>query len=83
MSQPDTLPDANGLRMWVLYENPSDWPGMFVLREWLVLASGAVPMPGVFMSPTPENLRAQMEDMGLTCLPRSVDDQAHIVECWL
>ncbi len=83
MSQPDGLRDADALHIWTLYDNPSDYPGMFVLREWATDARGARPLPGIFVAPKIETLRAQMEGLGLTCLPRSDGDDPCIVECWL
>lgn len=80
----DTLRDADALTIWTLYDNPKDYPGMFVLREWAITGGDEPqPLPGTFVAPRIETLRSQMEGMGLTCLPRSPGDEPHIVECWI
>jgi hypothetical protein len=76
----------NVLRMWTLYENPRDFPGMFVLREWAVTGNPdgePRPLPGVFVAPRLEPLRAEMERRGLFRMPRNPDDEPQIVETWI
>jgi hypothetical protein len=36
MKPRDGMQDGDVLRMWTLYDSPTDFPGMFVLREWAV-----------------------------------------------
>jgi len=84
-SQSDTSRAADALHMWTLYENPKDYPSMYVLREWVIAGGMPEPRPlkGIFLSRNPDVLRAQMIDQGLTCLPRSEGDDPCIVECWI
>jgi hypothetical protein len=83
MKPRDGLRDGDVLRMWTLYENPADFPGMFVLREWALTEGEPRPLPGVFISPRPEPLRAQMQAQGLFRIPGAYLDEPQIVETWI
>lgn len=76
--------DAAGplLSMWVITQNPSDFPGQFVAREWLIGA-------GVTAATLNHRVAATLEDIrdlvppGLAHLPRSPSDDPVIVESWI
>jgi len=71
------------LPIFVIYRDPSDYPGKYVLRRQLV--SGGVitvdPEP-MAVGDTLMHARAQLP-MGLHRMERHQDDEPQIVECWL
>lgn len=71
------------LRVWCIYENPRESPGMFVVREWIVLRDRE-PQPAMvaLMAETLEAARKLIPD-GLVALARSPGDDPAIVEMWL
>jgi hypothetical protein len=78
----------DGLAMYTVYENPSDYPGWFVVRRSVVTADGVVTMaPTLFArARTLKDCRAAIEDAhpeGLVCMHRSEGDEPQIVEVWL
>lgn len=75
--------DGDALRIWTLYENPSDFPGMFVLRECAVMPGGELRHLCAWSSSRPEPLRERMQALGLVRLVRSPNDEPHIVETWI
>lgn len=69
---------ANGsLTIWVVYDNPTDYPGRFVARKWLA----DTPTQELRLADSLEELRQLLPD-GLCCLPRSPVDDPKIVETW-
>lgn len=72
-----------GLGMCTVYFNPSDYPGKFVVRFWVVTAAGveksAEPMAVV---DTLEEARAAIP-RGAVRLDRSEHDEPVIVEVWI
>ncbi len=69
------------MTMWVIYENPSDYPGQFVVRRWAV---GECMVADRFETVT-ESLESARQSIpaGLYRLGRQVDDDPVIVEVWL
>jgi len=63
---------VNTLRTFSIYENPTDYPGRFVVRGWTSTAS----------SLAPDAARAAIP-AELVCEPRAPGDDAVIVEVWL
>lgn len=74
MSYPFTL--------YTIYDHPKDYPDSFVVREWQVTEGASIPC-GAWQHETLEAARDQMRLRGLICVPRHVDDDLNIVECWL
>ena len=75
------------LHQWVIYDSPSDFPGMFVVRQWVIGPEGAMPaVTGVtpYVDPYLENARRFIAAVapGSFCIPRSPDDDPVIVETW-
>lgn len=66
------------LEIWTVYENPRDYPGMFVARKFIL----DKPTDDVQVAPTLEGLRDRLPS-GLTCLTRHPTDDPCIVETWL
>lgn len=67
-----------GLEIWVVYDNPTDFPGLFIARKWV----GETPTQELLQAETLEQLRAKLPQ-GLVRLDRHSGDDAKIVETWL
>ena len=66
------------MNLWTVYASPSDFPGQYVARRWVL----DTPTTDVLVAATLEELRALLPP-GLHCLPRNVLDDAVIVETWI
>jgi hypothetical protein len=71
------------MSVWTLFQNPSDAPGMFVLRRFDIVRGGVRVSLEAYYSQHIEGLRARMRRRGLLCLPRSPNDDPCIVETWI
>jgi len=76
-----------GLEMFTVYQNTSDFPGWFVVRRSVVTAEGATMDPEPFMLGRSLNdCRGAIMDarpQGLVCMHRAEGDDPVIVETWL
>lgn len=85
----------NKLEIYTVYNSPSDYPGLFVVRKYIIEATppGEGNLESV-RNPTAdpqfiltgkklENVRQQMERMGLFPVPRFPEDDPVIVENWI
>lgn len=73
-----------GVHLFVIYENPRDHPGMFVVREQVGLMSGLVlASTEASAHNTLEGAREPLRRRGLTCIPRVPADDPVIVESWI
>ncbi|MCE7797886.1 hypothetical protein LWE61_15150 [Sphingobium sufflavum] len=73
---------SDPLSMWVVTENPSDFPGKFVARLWFVTAGAMATTEYYHVSATLEGVR-ELLPPGLACIQRSPGDEPTIVEIWL
>jgi hypothetical protein len=64
--------------LWTVYENPSDFPGLFVARPF----NGEEATDVHIAAPKLETIRGMMEMMGMSCLSRHEKDDPTIVETW-
>lgn len=73
------------LTVWVIYVDPADFPGKFVLRGQDVYAGDPAVRPHeqAYVNESIEVLRAELRSKGLYCLTRHPEDDAHIVETWI
>lgn len=72
------------LAMWIVYDNPSDYPGKFVARRFDVDASGPKPSSSVIIAPDVDTLRDILAfELHLVCLTRDPSDDPKIMETWL
>lgn len=71
------------LPMWTVYDHPTDIPNKFVARCHVVMNGESGPTNNWITASTLHNLRMMLRMAGLTCLPRSPEDNAKIVETWL
>lgn len=75
---------TDALRMFTVYDNPLDYPGKFVVRQWDVGLGHIHPCPDPFLvAGTLAECRELLTSMGLVALARSVDDEPPVVETWL
>lgn len=66
------------LEIYVIYQNPNDYPGKFVVRRW----RGLTPDPHAEVRTTLTAARAAVPP-GLVLLSRCPDDDPCIAETWL
>lgn len=69
---------ASGIQIWVVYDSPLDRPGTFVARKWV----NDLATEETLEAPTLDALRAKLP-ADMYCIPRSLGDEPHIVECWI
>jgi hypothetical protein len=73
----------NTLPIWTIYDNPSDYPGNFVVRRSLISHGGITPDPEPqIVTDTLEKARTVIP-AGSIPFPRHETDDACIVESWL
>lgn len=73
------------LKLFCVYFDPTDYPGQYVVREWVLgqYHAGFAPLPTPHaVGPTLHAVRATIPP-GLACLPRDPADDPVIVEVWL
>jgi len=66
------------LPIWTIYDNPLDYPGLFVAREFNYDRA----TDKVLTDTTLDGLRRKLPP-NLTCIKRYPSDNPHIVESWL
>ena len=76
MADPDLLPH------WVITENPSDFPGQFVARKWLIGSGTTAATTEIFTGKTLDEVR-DLLPAHLVKLPRDPNDDPVIVESWI
>lgn len=78
------MTDRDGLDIWVIYQNTTDFPGMFVLRKQTARSDKTIEIDSQAMvCEKIEPLQNMMIDRGLVKLMRHPDDDPAIVETWL
>lgn len=79
------MPPPDKIHMWVIYDHPVDYPDHYVARRFCIERShaGARGLPLSVISDDLEAIRAVMVRIGLTCLSRSPEDDAKIIESWI
>lgn len=77
MSERDELP------MWTIYQSPTDYPGQFVVRRF-VMRRGVVHVDAepCFVAPTLDRARKALPQRGLVRMERAPADERQIVEVW-
>lgn len=83
---PDTAPaplQPDVLDMWTVYENPSDYPGEYVARRFVVAMGRYGPTTDVVRGDTLEQLQDKLNGLGRTWMPRHHDDEAQVLGVWL
>jgi len=76
-------PNREGLRQFVVYDNPSDYPGKFVVRGWTITAGHVQPDTLCQLADDIDGARALVPDhLGLVNIGRQPEDDPTIVEVW-
>lgn len=70
------------LPWWTVYERPRDFPHCWVAREFLIRSGETVATDNMIIGPTLDMVRSALPP-GLVCIPRSPEDEPHIVESWI
>lgn len=71
----------DSLHIWIIYESPEDFPGLFAAREWWQEGVESVASDVVHTATTLEGIRALIPQ-GLYRMPRHPEDVPTIVESW-
>ncbi len=74
--------DERRLEMWVVYENPLDYPGKFVCRRWVVTPEGNTPDGHCWVTSTLEDARSKVPPDCFR-IPHQDGEDPCIVETWL
>lgn len=74
--------DTASLTMWVITANPSDFPGQFVARQWMIHSNRSTPTSEHHVADTLDAVRAMLPPF-LTMLPADPRDDRVIVETWI
>jgi hypothetical protein len=76
---------TQAMSMWTVYDSPSDMPGHFVARRFEITRHGSQPTDEYMSGQNLDMLRDLLTTLhpGLVCIPRSEQDEPHIVEVWL
>lgn len=71
------------LDMWVVYDHPKDFTWGYVARRWEIRAGQNVPTNETIASTMLGEVRARLQQKGLTKLDRNELDDPCILETWL
>ena len=74
------------LEMYTVYQSPRDYPGLFVVRQWVVGEATGEPQPGPIVA-RGRTLAEARRELGCThnmhWFPRDESDDPSIVESWM
>lgn len=70
------------LPMWVITQNPTDFPGQFVARKWLIDSDVRAVTDEHRVADTLDGVR-ELLPAHMIRLERDPNDDAVIVECWI
>lgn len=76
-SEPDVV-----LTQYVVYVNPADMPGKFVVREWHIARGAPAPLAGRAWSRSTLEQARELIPEGMIRLERQDDDDPVILETW-
>ena len=71
------------LTMWTIYERPKDYPCGFVARMFEIGSGQPKPTAKTIKSIDLDPIQEKLINAGLTCIPRSEEDEPQIVENWV
>jgi hypothetical protein len=78
----DTGMASGVLIIWTIYENPKDYPGLFIARPFALARGNPRPSPFHLEGTSLSELREQLPH-SLVQLGRREEDEPQIVEVWL
>ena len=70
------------LAIYTIYENPKDYPGLFVVRRWEIMPGSVQVSRWVRTALTINQARALLP-YGVVCLPRNTEDDPSLVGSWI
>lgn len=70
------------LSMWTIYHGTSDYPELYVTREFKITMEGPIPEQVCSLSSDLEHARKHVPE-GCVCIGRSPEDDPTIVETWV
>lgn len=73
--------DWKRLPMWVVYDNPKDYPGQIIARLWYTIPIARA--TDIFLSATLPTIRAALSSHGFVKTERADLDDPCIMEVWL
>lgn len=77
-------PEKKTFAIYTIYDNPSDWPGEFALKKWLISFKETLQdLNFIYNSKNLEACRDQMRQKGLSNLDREENDDPVIVVSWI
>jgi len=82
MENDSTVKPHVWMSQYVIYNNPRDYPGKYVMRRWDIRAGEMIATDNMELAETLEEIRGKVPP-GLYCLERFEDDDPCIVEVWL
>lgn len=68
--------------MWVITENPTDFPGQFVARKWVLGRGYTAVTDAHHVADTLDAIRETIP-AGMSNIGRQPNDEPVIVECWI
>lgn len=72
------------MEQYCVYNSPSDFPGLYVVRRWVIENGVMTPEADpCMMSKNLEWVRWFLSSAGLVCVTRRKEDNPVIVETWL
>jgi hypothetical protein len=81
MHNPAAIARKGLTAMYVVYHNPLDCPGKYVMRGRVIGRGADKPTNYVFVGDTIDEVRAYVPE-GLVCLRRAPSDHPSVVETW-
>lgn len=75
--------DQSVLNMYVVYENPRDFPGEYIVRRHIVTMNGDLPTEQGWRTQSLESARLPLQKAGLMMFTRHENDDPVIKEVWL
>ena len=71
------------LMFYVIYFDPKDFPGMYVVRRHRVARASVLPeIQAFWIGESLDEARARVPE-GSICIPRDKEDEPQIVESWV
>ena len=76
---------SSALHVWTIYFDPRDFPGLYVARRFTISPDAPEPVPDAAPWSVATSLEAARVRLptGLVRIERSLEDEPHIVECWV
>lgn len=70
------------MHIFVIYFNPSDYPGRYVLRQWIIDSNQIIPTTNVHIEDTIKKVRKHLPKDVSIIVKNDMDDPC-IVETWI